>query len=188
MRDSSKGLIIVEGDDDEKFLDKYLKEIGFDDRFDLMKSDGNGGLNDRIPDIRERLDGDDDSKTAVIYDANGSHADSKLKIEKTLNNAGLKGQVKIFLFPNDADAGELEDLLKDLINPTYSDILDCFAKYKKCLADNGRTLSEKRYKGATIFTFREVTGQDTKEREYNMEFWDFENPAAEPLKKFLTNL
>ena len=105
---------------------------------------------------------------------------------------------ELFLLPNNQDAGALEDLLENIINPNNRPILDCWEDYEKELIKldiTGRTppplttpaKKTKIYGYLEALLFKGQKEQiKEKKRDYeNTQHWNLDAEYLEPLKEFL---
>ena len=177
---TDKTLIVVEGKEDEDFLDPYIKFLGYsDETFNILQTKGKGKL--EKDGIRNEIENalDRDSKVLIIFDADLDYEGTKTGIKDRLK--GLTG-FEIFLFPDDSITGAVEDLLEKIINSEYKRIFECFEKYKQCISE---CMSEYELPGkkAKIYAYKQVLG--ILEDPFEPRYWDFESTALEPLKSFL---
>ena len=105
---NDKTLIIVEGKEDENFLESYIKNLGyssknFECRAIYGKSNLKGGVINDIEDALAR-----GSQVLIIFDADSDCERTKADVEHILER--LEG-FKIFLFPDDNSNGAVENLL-----------------------------------------------------------------------------
>lgn len=199
--------IIVEGKEDYFFLKNYLSHI-FKDSYchieiledlkeeekeesnclihfekyslsiDLKEIDGKTNL-DR-EDIRSSID--EGLDIIIVFDANKN---TKEEVSEKLQ--GLK--YELFLFPDNKSKGNLEDLLEQIILPDKQDIFECFKAYKRCLEERKKGYHLPNQK-AKIYSYKEALGalaEKHREAQFKPEYWDFDNSALGPLKKFLLN-
>lgn len=181
---TDKTLIVVEGKEDEDFLDPYIKFLGYsDETFNILQTKGKGKL--EKDGIRNEIENalDRDSKVLIIFDADLDYEGTKTGIKDRLK--GLTG-FEIFLFPDDSITGAVEDLLEKIINSEYKRIFECFEKYKQCIS---KFMNEYEYKyklpdkKAKIYAYKQVL--DIRKDPFEPRYWDFESTALEPLKSFL---
>lgn len=193
--------IFVEGDADVKFIKDvvgyfYGKQLNNNDLnstggWDKIKSQKNEGEL-----IRNKLIENADGKNLIIFDADNDYKTRKIEIEKWRDVYKL--DFELFLFPNDKDNGELEDLLEKIIIPENKPIFDCWVEYEKCLG----TLSAKRIQPLTIpakkskiYSYLEtLVGSSNSEKEKikdrnrdfsNEEHWELNSKDLNPIKMFL---
>ena len=193
--------IFVEGDADVKFIKDvvwyfYGKQLNNNDLnstggWDKIKSQKNEGEL-----IRNKLIENADGKNLIIFDADNDYKTRKIEIEKWRDVYKL--DFELFLFPNDKDNGELEDLLEKIIKPENKPIFDCWVEYEKCLG----TFSAKRTQPLTIpakkskiYSYVEtLVGSSNSEKEKikdrnrdfsNEEHWALNSNDLCPIKMFL---
>ena len=204
--------IFVEGEDDKEFLDAYIKyldreldeksfkiqhtgkedESGEEEKSGGKDKLGNEEIVTKITDaLREK------GKVVVIFDADCDYKKSRKDIERVLNkikrdlrNEGAEvkdNQLGIFLISGKNSKGELEDLLEQINKCEHQSIFDCFEEYKKCVKGHGYAWPSKKGKKGKIYAYRQLLGIEKKKdgRRFDPEFWDFDNDALSPLKKFL---
>ena len=167
--------IIVEGKEDLFFMKNYLDHIEKSSlSIHLEQTEGKYNL------VKEdvRLSIAKGREIIIVFDAN---EDTKEEVSEKLQ--GLK--YKLFLFPDNRSKGNIEDLLEQIILSGKRDIFECFENYEKCL-------KEKNYpppgKKAKIYSYKKVLGafdEKHEEEQFKPEYWDFDNSALDPLKRFL---
>ena len=177
---TDKTLIVVEGEEDENFLASYIKSLGYSaETFNIRQTKGKDNLKEDS--IKNEIENalDRGSKVLIIFDADSDCEGTKTDIENHLEE--LKG-FEIFLFPNDSITGTLENLLEKIINSEHERIFACFEEYKQCIS---KRLSEYELPGmkAKIYAYKQVLG--ILEAPFDPRYWDFENTALTPLKRFL---
>ncbi len=174
--------IVVEGEEDRRFLKRYLSALGVtvpDGCFDALN--GWTNLGGHKPTIKQKQD--QGIKVLIIFDAN---ADQEKRIEQIRDVLGSITP-PVFLFPDDKSAGGLEDLLLQIIVWEHSGILECFEHYKKCLNERDRDYTLPDTKGK-VYAYKEAIGAllEKKENQFDSKYWNYDHPALNPLKKFLT--
>ncbi|GAA9658399.1 hypothetical protein VN1230_02800 [Helicobacter pylori] len=124
-------LIFVEGPSDRFFLEVYLLYLYFQEKFPIknfkvQNVDGKGNLSKRLLEI-EKYD-----KTLIIFDADKDYESNKKEILKIVSKTKqIISEEQIFLFPNNQDDGDLEDLLLKIAK--HDKLIKCFEKYLKCI-------------------------------------------------------
>lgn len=78
-----------------------------------------------------RHSSDDGGTNLVIFDADDDFTNRQKELLAWKEKHSL--DFELFLFPNNHDCGELEDLLEQIINPNNQPILDCWKEYEKSL-------------------------------------------------------
>ena len=110
---------------------------------------------------------------------------------------------KLFLLPNNHDAGTLEDLLEHIINPNNRPIFDCWEHYEQELVQldiPGRTpppLTTPAKKTKIYGYLEALLGESKRQKELikeanrnyeNPQQWNLDSEYLEPLKAFLSNV
>jgi len=211
--------IFVEGDADIKFLYDYIEEIfsislnakinrkgGIEPKtlhciqatngWTVFKSDAGATFRDKMKENTSN-----GIINLVVFDADtskngGGFADRKQEIDEW--KAKYELNFELFLFPNNQDDGELENLLENIINPQNAPVFDCWQKFEDCLptkttcTKNPLTIPAKKSK---IYAYMEVllgesNSEKDKAKDPNRDFkktehWDLTAKAIEPLKDFL---
>lgn len=202
--------IFVEGDADKKFLSDYYHHL-FQERVPQysinhtgdLKGDKTGGykkLSDEI-NIREmRINTDQGGVNLVIFDADKDIEARRKELEAVKEQYHV--EFEFFLLPNNKDAGELEDLLENIINPNNRPILDCWEDYEKELVqldipDRTPPPLTTPAKKTKIYGYLEaLLGESKSQKEQikevnrnyeNTQHWDLDAEYLEPLKEFLNN-
>ena len=183
--------IFVEGIADKKFIEDLFKSINpLNSIEEIIVTKGYTNLKNFEPKIS--FTNDLEGKNYIIFDADQNKSDKIFEINRIENL--LKCSIKYFFLPNNEDPGDLEDLLKQIINPTHQIIIDCFDHYQTCLNSNDYdyTLPNKK---ALIFAYCEAILEKNskqikeKNRDYfNKKLWDIESEALNPLKEFLKKI
>lgn len=178
-----KFLIIVEGKEDLFFIKNYLSHIKKDSpSIELREAGGKGGLvkeyiKQLIGELERKHGHEIEIKIIIVFDANEN---TKEEVSKKLQE--LKHE--LFLFPDNKKQGNIEDLLEQIILPDKQDIFECFENYKKCLKERNKGYQLPNKKGK-IYSYKEALGALDKEKQFKPEYWNFNNSALDPLKKFL---
>ena len=166
-------------------MTEYLKHINLSSSIpDFIKNlDGIGKLAGHTQKMQEHLN--DGVKVLLIVDANSNPKERKKSIEKIINTK-INGQnLPLFLFPDNQSNGDLENLLEQIILREHAGIFECFENYEKCLKDKNNGYISPDMKGK-IYAYTEALGAKGKSNQYCSEYWDFQHPSLNPLKKFLT--
>jgi len=195
-----ENLIIVEGNDDKKFIEAYLESLDITS----IQAHSIGGKDNKLQSVGGHIAQlfNRGRKVAMIFDANSNYEKSKKNTEKRLKedieerikkevDKSIRGgrsiveMVDIFLFPNNEGNGSLENLLEELTK--HKNIICCFREYKKCIEGLGYPPPDKK---AKIYAYQLALGEKGKKAkeadEFKSENWDFEHKEVQPLKKFLT--
>ena len=193
--------IYVEGIADVAFFKQYiyhLWNVVVGDNH-IISLDGWTNLKGTTWLQRMRTNTANDVINIVIIDADKDIDARRADILNWKRQNGLK--FELFLLPNDKDAGALEDLLENIINPNNKPIFDCWEDYEKALVKldiPGRTppplttLAKK----TKIYGYLEALLLETKSqkelikeanRNYeNVQHWNLDAEYLKPLKEFLT--
>lgn len=194
--------IFVEGIADEVFFRQYLHHLyGIIVPYNrIQRLDGWTNLKGSTWQQRMRTNMANGGANIVIIDADDDidARRSDILAWKTGNDLDFE----LFLLPNDQDAGALEDLLENIINPNNRPILDCWEDYEKKLikldipsrTPPPLTTPAKKtkiygYLEALLGTSkREKELIKEKERDYeNTQHWNLDAEYLKPLKEFLEN-
>lgn len=202
--------IFVEGDADKKFLSDYYHHL-FQERVPQysinhtgdLKGDKTGGykkLSDEI-NIREmRINTDQGGVNLVIFDADKDIEARRKELEAVKEQYHV--EFEFFLLPNNKDAGELEDLLENIINPNNRPILDCWEDYEKELVqldipDRTPPPLTTPAKKTKIYGYLEaLLGESKSQKEQikevnrnyeNTQHWNLDAEYLEPLKEFMND-
>ena len=147
--------------------------------------------------IREmRINSDQGGVNLVIFDADQNLEVRRRELLSYKEDYGL--EFELFLFPNNQDPGELEDLLESIINPNNHSIFECWEHYEQELVTlniPGRTppplttpaKKTKIYGYLEALLFKNQKEQiKEKKRDYeNALHWNLDAEYLEPLKVFL---
>ena len=76
---------------------------------------------------------DDGGVNLVIFDADDDCEKRRKELLEWKNKVGV--EFELFLFPNDKAAGELEDLLEQIINSDNRPVMNCWRMYEDSLKD-----------------------------------------------------
>ena len=196
--------IFVEGDADKRFISQLL-EVIFEvpvDEDNIVKISGWNTLTS--PKTEEtylnqmKMISANGGTNLVIFDADDDF--EKRKGELLLWKEHQNVTFELFLFPNNNDIGELEDLLEQIIYKENQPVMDCWSDYEKSLAEiklpwkqgEPLTIPAKKTK---IYAYLEVlsgTSKSQKEkikepyREYtNKNHWNLNADALNELIDFL---
>lgn len=123
--------IYVEGIADVAFIKQYIHHLWgvVVGENKIMSLDGWTNLKGTTWQQRMRTNTANDVINIVILDAD---EDIDARRADILNWKQQNGLVfELFLLPNDKDAGALEDLLENIINPNSRPIFDCWEGYEK---------------------------------------------------------
>ena len=131
--------IFVEGAADKKFLGDYYRHLFHEDvpnhsinHTGELMGNTTGGYQklSHEMNIREmRINSDNDGVNLVIFDADDDIEARRRELLSIQDKFGV--EFELFLLPNNQDAGTLEDLLENIINPNNRPIFDCWEHYEQ---------------------------------------------------------
>jgi hypothetical protein len=184
--------IFTESGADIKFISDYVEEIfgtklNAED-FDTLGSHSgykNGGILKQS--IREN--NDDGKTTILILDADNDFAARREEVLRDFQSYNIP--VHLFLFPNNLDAGNLEDMLTQIA--VNRQIIECFSQYEQCI--QGYQLPATK---ARIFAYLDAllparnkknNSKDLLQPEnrnyHNAAHWNLHHEYLKPLHEFL---
>lgn len=194
--------IFVEGVADARFIKQYIGhlygDVVDDERLVILK--GWDNLKTEATAIRMHSMSANGGVNLVIVDTDKDFQIRKDEIAKW--QQANKVQFELFLLPNNHDAGTLEDLLENIINPNNRPIFDCWEHYEQELVQTdipGRTPPPLTTpaKKTKIYGYLEALLGETKSqkelikeanRNYeNAQHWNLDAKYLEPLKLFLND-
>lgn len=192
--------IFVEGVADARFFKQYIShlfsEVVADERIVILK--GWDNLKTEASALRMRSMSANGGVNLVIVDADKDFQARKDEIKRW--QQANEVEFELFLLPNNQDAGALEDLLENIINPNNRPILDCWEDYEKELVKldiPGRTpppLTTPAKKTKIYGYLEALLGESKSQKELikevnrnyeNTQHWNFNAEYLEPLKEFL---
>lgn len=192
--------IFVEGVADARFIKQYIGhlygDVVDDERLVILK--GWDNLKTEATALRMHSMSANGGVNLVIVDTDKDFQIRKDEIAKW--QQANKVQFELFLLPNNHDAGTLEDLLENIINPNNRPIFDCWEHYEQELVQldiPGRTPPPLTTpaKKTKIYGYLEALLGETKSqkelikeanRNYeNPQHWNLDTEYLEPLKLFL---
>lgn len=194
--------IFVEGVADARFIKQYIGhlygDVVDDERLVILK--GWDNLKTEATAIRMHSMSANGGVNLVIVDTDKDFQIRKDEIAKW--QQANKVQFELFLLPNNHDAGTLEDLLENIINPNNRPIFNCWEQYEQELVQTdvpGRTPPPLTTpaKKTKIYGYLEALLGETKSqkdlikeanRNYeNPQHWNLDAEYLEPLKRFFVN-
>lgn len=198
--------IIVEGDADKKFFEDYYHHIfgGKAPKSSIThpgKDGDTGGYQklkseDAIGVMRQNTDMG--GINLVIFDADEDTEARRSELLVIKEEFGV--EFELFLLPNDKDAGALEDLLENILNPNNQPVMDCWQTYEEKLREvripsktpPTLTIPAKKTK---IYAYLEtLLGKSRSQKKLikdanrnykNTQHWNLDAEYLEPLKEFL---
>ncbi|WRB63259.1 hypothetical protein KVC96_02115 [Helicobacter pylori] len=212
---SKKILIYTEGKSDRNFLGWYLNFLKYKDHFDIFDIEGKDKL---ISDeFLEKIDKILNNKhqtykqVCIIFDADKKESQesdagfgNKLKhICEKFKEKGINfPREQFFLFPNNQDDGDLEDLLLKIAK--HKEFINCFESYLDCIKKKEHYKPIKNIRKNMLYAYLEALGLEdlyTKKNIFDIESKvkneykedyerlkkaiEFESDFLVPLKDFL---
>ena len=200
-------LIIVEGDADKKFfLDYFHYLFGEQAPKDSIihsgkDNDATGGYTklkseEALQAMRKNTN--QGGVNLVIFDADEDAEARRKELLAIKEEFGV--EFELFLMPNNKDAGELEDMLEQIINPNNQPVMDCWQTYEGELekvriptkTPPTLTIPAKKTK---IYAYLEtLLGKSRSQKKLikdanrnyeNTQHWNLNAEYLEPLKEFL---
>lgn len=195
--------IFVEGKADARFFKQYIShlfgEAVADERLVILK--GWDNLKTEASAVRMRSMSANGGVNLVIVDADKDFQARKDEIKRWQQANDV--EFELFLLPNNHDAGALEDLLENIINPNNRPIMDCWEDYEKELVKldiPGRTpppLTTPAKKTKIYGYLEALLGESKSQKEMikeinrnyeNTQHWNLDAEYLKPLKVFLENI
>ena len=195
-----KFLIIVEGEADKKFMEDYYHHL-FQvsaPKNSIIHTGGYKKLADEVILRQMQMNTDQGGVNLVIFDADDDYKTRWEELSSLKEQYGV--EFELFLFPNNQDAGALEDLLENIINLNNRPILDCWENYEeelRRLEIPGRTpppLTTPAKKTKIYGYLEALLGESKKEKKMIKEIernyenplhWDLDAEYLERLKEFI---
>lgn len=192
--------IYVEGFADVAFIRQYIHHLWNVDvgENNILSLDGWTNMKGTTWQQRMRTNTANGVINLVIIDADKDIDARRADILNWKRQNGL--EFELFLLPNDKDAGALEDLLENIINPNNKPIFDCWEDYEKALVNldiPGRTpppLTTPAKKTKIYGYLEALLGESRSQKELirdanrnyeNTLHWDLDAEYLEGLKGFL---
>ena len=129
--------IFVEGDADKRFIAQLLESI-FNENIPSGNIIPTHGYTNLIAVDKERtFINEMQRRTAdgginlVVFDADSNCETRRRELSDWERRS--KVNFELFLFPDNSNSGELEDLLRQIINPVNQPVMECWDKYEDSL-------------------------------------------------------
>ncbi len=189
--------IFVEGKTDKVFVEQYFYHVfGVSIPKDFVVPT-NGKDNRQNATNKMKTMSANGGKNLVIFDADDDVEKRRTELLSWKEKENL--DFELFLIPNDKEAGALETLLENIINPNNEPIFKCWDKYESDLGQlkiKGRTtpLTIPGKKAKIYAYLSALLGKSddeqklaqTEKRDYrNPLHWNLDAEYLEPLKEFL---
>ena len=202
-------LIIVEGEADKKFFLDYFhhlfgEQAPKDSIIHSGKDSDTGGYTklkseESLQAMRKNTN--QGGVNLVIFDADENPEARRKELLAIKDEFGV--EFELFLLPNNKDAGELEDMLEQIINPNNQPVMDCWQTYEGELekvriptkTPPTLTIPAKKTK---IYAYLEtLLGKSRSQKKLikdanrnyeNTQHWNLDTEYLEPLKEFLKRI
>lgn len=175
------------------FVRTLLSSMGFDkEKYDIECVDGKDNLKNASTQMKKNtIEG---GVNLIVFDADtiqnkGGFDKRKAELEQDFDNFDINA--KLFLFPNNADDGDFESLLENLVQKnTHQNFFDCYGDYETCL---GNLYQSPNRKGKLHTYISAQKDLKTDQRRHlgqgewlfdDSRFWNLEAEYLSPLIKF----
>lgn len=179
--------IFVEGKADKRFIEDFIIHHFSEDTFKKIKFiDVKGKDSIHLVSNEFIKNSDQEGTNLLIFDADSDYSERVKVLQK--QKLELKIDFKLFLFPNNKDNGDLEELLLNLTIEKHKGIFECFKPFNDCLLVKNPNYNVPSLK-TQIYSYLDFQRLEPKEndRNYNIDCWDLNNEYAKPLLNFLKN-
>jgi hypothetical protein len=190
--------IFVEGSSDKNFLIGLFKNIPIEVNDVVLTIEPLGGKDDanfklKFPIfLTKEMDG---INLVIIDSDDNAIAERKDHINQLLNSQNLEAQ--IFFFPNNADQGELENLLLKIIPEKFYSYWNCFETFDDCVnatkTNNSPSIKDKLH----IYCCSLLNDDEVDQRKFlvypsspnfmDRRFFNLDSNELFPLMRFLRN-
>lgn len=196
--------IFVEGDADKRFIAQLLESI-FNENIPSGNIIPTHGYTNLIAVDKERTFINEMQRTTadgginlVVFDADSNCETRRRELSDWERRS--KVNFELFLFPDNSNSGELEDLLRQIINPVNQPVMECWDKYEDSLKainlpwKNGIPLTIPAKKTRIYAYLEALLGSSRSEKEkikeakrdyLNKNHWDLNAQALHNLIDFL---
>ncbi|MCR5361599.1 MAG: hypothetical protein K6E73_06250 [Bacteroidales bacterium] len=202
-------LIIVEGDADQKFFRDYYHHLFQENapEYSIINPkdiDNAIGGKDKLKSeailqaLRQNTN--QGGTNLVIFDADEDTESRRAELLAIKEEFGV--EFELFLLPNDKDAGALEDLLENIINPNNQPVMDCWSTYEGELgkvripSKTPPTLTIPAKKTKIYAYLETLLGKSKSQKKLikdanrnyeNTQHWNLDAEYLVPLKEFIFN-
>ena len=177
--------IFVEGKADKRFLEDFIAHHFSDEIFKNLKFiDVKGKDSIHLVSNEFEKNTDQNGINLLIFDADTNYSLRKKELEE--QKAELNIEFELFLFPNNKDNGDLEELLLNLTVEEHHGIFECFKPFNECLKSKNSTYNVPSLK-TRVYSYSDFQNQEPKEnnRNYLLDCWNLDEEYATPLIEFL---
>ena len=187
--------IFTESKADIKFLKDYIEEVfnvsSTEDDFDSLGSWGGYKAGGSIKASIKQNTIDDEKISILILDADHNFNQRQHEILDDFTLANIS--INLFLFPNNSENGNLEDLLATIAFDRK--LMGCFLDYEKCVKAYPKKLNDSRIYSyldmLLIDNYKDEKGKDLRKEEFrnyrNNNHWLLQHEYLSPLKDFLSS-
>ena len=194
-------LLLVEGKDDRKFLTRIARLTNPPDSIQIIEIQGtltHPKLNAVIflPDFNSKV-----KALGIVRDADTNFSSAFQSVTNFLTRLNLPSpgagqlfasnqniKVGVFIFPNNAQPGALENLILGALNTQYPNQMQCVASYLQCLTNHGHIVQKQNKANVHSFlaTYKEpgISLGDAALENY----WSSTDSAFTEIKSFLQQL
>ena len=177
--------IFVEGKADKRFLEDFVSfHFGKDKLKPILFVDVEGKDKIHLSKNKFLINTDQEGTNLFLFDADGNYAERLEELEKQKQELGI--DFELFLFPNNKDKGDLEELLLNLTVEKHKGIFECFKPFNECLFAKDPTYNVPSLK-TQVYSYLDFQNKEPKEnnRNYMLDCWNLNNEYAKPLLDFL---
>jgi hypothetical protein len=185
--------IIVEGKADKKFIEDYTFYVTKKrlTNFQTLGGYSAEAIRKAAPSFKP------DATNLLIIDADyerngGTFAKRKAKILALQTELNIS--FSLFLFPNNEEDGDLEELLFRIIEPKNADIFECWNTYESCLESKKKGYVVPAAKTKIYAYLEALVGKSKSDKELikeekrdylNPNNWNLNSPVLNPLREFI---
>ena len=194
---SESTIILVEGKDDEQFLEGLLRKIEIKN-YQIIQLSGKNNLSKSLPTIVKASGFDKVKNIAIVLDADDSPYNTFKSVLSALKKANLplpgkpgeitggeQINVGVFLFPDCKNPGILEDLI---IKSFEKDILNCIKEYINCVKK--LDFNPKKEAKSIVYSYIAIQHEPSRDFEVSVKrkHINLEASAFDEIKEFLKRI
>ena len=190
-------VILVEGKDEVNFIGELLKTLLFDTTVDIRDVGGKNQFKNKLDTLIKTTNWKKVTRVAIIRDADDSYQSAYQSICDSLAHVGLtvpeqtlsftsgRPSVGVFIMPNNADKGNLEDLCLQSIST--SAVIECISNFWDCICDRG--VQPKNRSKSQVQTYLSTMPETCTSlgRAAIQGHWNFSSPQFNDLKNFMSD-
>ncbi len=189
-------MILVEGKDEEKFIEEIIRSIEVNAAVDIREVGGKDQFKSKLGVLTKSTDWSRVTKLGIIRDADEDYIATLQSIRDALAAANLpvpgnrlqftddsRPRVGIFIMPDNANAGMLEDLC--LRSVSAENLFRCVENFWDCISRNGQVPNNK--SKSQIHTYLSAMLEPCPQIGIAAKkgYWDFEAPEFMDLVNFI---